>query len=104
MPDDGVLLETLGIAQYRCGLTEEALATLTRSVDLNQGAYPTGLAFLALTQHRLGHPEEARNALGRLRDVMKSPQWSGEPQFQAVLREAKSIELDLTFPVDPFAH
>ena len=58
--DDGIVLDTLGMAQYRCGLTAEAIATLTRSVELNKGARPGGLAFLAMAQYRLGHLEAAQ--------------------------------------------
>ena len=35
-PDNGAILNTLGVAQYRSGLMTEALATLTRSNDLNK--------------------------------------------------------------------
>jgi hypothetical protein len=91
------------MAQYRCGLTAEAIATLTRSTELNKGERPGGLAFLTMAQHRLGHRREAHDALGRLREVMKNPQWANS-QAQALLREAEAIELDQVFPADPFAH
>ena len=74
-PDHGDILNTLGVAQYRCGLMAEAIATLSRSVELNKEARPGDLAFLALAQHRLGQSEEARDTLGRLREVMKNPRW-----------------------------
>ncbi len=35
-PENFAFLNTLGVAQYRCGLLAEALATLTRSNDRNQ--------------------------------------------------------------------
>ena len=73
-PENGAFLNTLGVAQYRCGLMAEALATLTRSNDLNKQKEPSDLAFLALAQHRLGQSEQARATLGRLREVMKNPQ------------------------------
>ena len=73
-PENGAFLNTLGVAQYRCGLMAEALATLTRSNDLNKEKEPADLAFLALAQHRLGQSEKARDTLGRLREVMKDPQ------------------------------
>ena len=56
----------------------EALATLTRSNDLNKEREPADLAFLALAQHRLGQSEKARTTLGRLREVMKNPQRAEE--------------------------
>ena len=102
-PDNGAFLNTLGVAQYRCGLIAEALATLTRSNDLNKEKEPADLAFLALAQHRLGQSEKARATLGRLREVMKNPQRAKDQEAQAFLREAETIELDQAFPADPFA-
>jgi WD40 repeat protein/serine/threonine protein kinase len=103
-PENGLYLNTLGVAQYRIGLMAEALATLTRSNELNKERLPADLAFLALAQHGLGQSEKARDTLGRLREVMKSPEWARDPAAQAFLHEAETIELDWVFPADPFAH
>jgi len=91
------------VAQYRCGLLDEALASLTRSNDLNKGKDPYDLAFLALAQHRQGYSDKARDTLRRLREVMKDPQRSENQQAKAFLHEAETIELDQVFPADPFA-
>ena len=102
-PKNVAYLNTLGVAQYRCGLMAEALATLTRTNDLNKGKEASDLAFLALAQHRLGQPDKASDTLARLREVMKDPQQAGNPESRAFLREAETIELDRVFPADPFA-
>jgi hypothetical protein len=102
-PETGFIVNTLGVAQYRCGLTAEALATLSRSNVLQQGQQPSDLAFLALVHYRLGQSEKARDTLARLREVMKDPDWAGNPDARALLREAETIELDHVFPADPFA-
>jgi hypothetical protein len=102
-PDNGMLLNTLGVAQYRCGLLAEALRSLTRSNELQLGILPGDLAFLALAQHRLGQSEKARDTLARLRQVMKDPHHAGNREAHAFLREAETIELDRVFPADPFA-
>ena len=102
-PEDGNCVNTLGVAQYRCGLLAEALATLTRSNDLNEEKMPADLALLALAQHRLRRFDQARGTLGRLRAVMEDPQQAGDSEAQAFLREAEMIELDQAFPADPFA-
>src|SRR5262249_13840880 len=77
MPEDGYLLNTLGVAQYRAGKDDEAQATLTRSDRRNatasQGSIPPDLAFLAMAQHRLGRRAEALAALARLRETMTKP-------------------------------
>ena len=85
------------------GSVAEALATLTRSNDLNKEKEPADLAFLALAQNRLGQSEKARDTLGRLRELMKNPERAGDQEAQAFLREAETIELDQVFPADPFA-
>jgi WD40 repeat protein/tRNA A-37 threonylcarbamoyl transferase component Bud32 len=102
-PEDGPSLNTLGVAQYRCGLWAEALATLNRSNELNMEKEPSDLAFLALAQQRLGQFEKARSTLSRLRELMKDPQRAGNAEAKAFLHEAETIELDRVFPADPFA-
>ena len=106
-PGNGALLNTLGVAQYRSGHYREAVATLTQSDRLNSGgalgSQPADLAFLALAHHRLGEPDQARTALGRLRALMKKPEHASTSEAQLFLSEAEAIELDLAFPSEPFA-
>jgi tetratricopeptide (TPR) repeat protein len=73
-PNEGTVLNTLGLAQYRASRYTDALATLTKCQKLNTkilGPLPVDLAFLAMTQHQLGKRDEAKATLGRLREVMK---------------------------------
>jgi tetratricopeptide (TPR) repeat protein len=73
-PQDGYLLKTLGVAQYRAGRYTDAMETLTKSAKLNgskQRSDRTELAFLSMTQHQLGKTDDAKATLARLRDVMK---------------------------------
>ncbi len=102
-PENVNFLNTLGVAQYRCGLMAVALATLTRTNAMNEEKEPADLAFLALAQHRLGQSEEARTTLVRLREVMKDPKHPGNPEAKTFLREAEAIDLNRVFPADPFA-
>jgi eukaryotic-like serine/threonine-protein kinase len=92
-PDDGFNLNTLGLAQYRVGRFDEALATLTRSLDLNnQGTgepHPADVAFLALAHHALGHQEDAKELLKRLRGLAGQAGWLGDAEVQAFLLEAE---------------
>jgi hypothetical protein len=95
------------VAQYRSGHYREAVATLTESDRLNSagalGSQPADLALLALAHHRLGEPDQARAALGRLRALMKTPEHASTSEDQLFLSEAETIELDRDFPADPFA-
>jgi WD40 repeat protein len=81
----------LGAAQYRCRRYEEALRTLTKANPLDQGN-SKGLAFLAMTQHQLGHEREAHQSLDRLHELMRE-QSAGATRGEAadLLREAESL-------------
>ena len=103
-PSNGVFLNTLGVAQYRSGLVEDAVVTLTRSNASNKESEPADLAFLALAQHRLGQVQQARHSLSRLRELMKKPHSIADHEAEDFLHEAETIELDRHFPAAPFAH
>src|SRR5262249_28227900 len=104
---DGVFLTTLGAAQYRAGNDPEAVAALTLADQITTRIDPSRsverLAFLALAQHRLGNPEQARTPLGRLRLIVNHPGWVRYATALALFREIEALEQDLAFPADPFA-
>jgi hypothetical protein len=52
---------------------------------------PGDVAFLAMVEHQLGHPDRATALLARLREIMKQPQWAKDPESQALLHEAESV-------------
>jgi tetratricopeptide (TPR) repeat protein len=91
-PEDGSLLNTLGVAYYRVGNYEKALATLVRSDRINKtpfgGSIPADLAFLAMTQRQLGHSKEAQANLERLREQVRG---SFDADQQSFLREAEAL-------------
>jgi WD40 repeat protein len=119
-PNNASYLNTLGFAQYRVGRYQEALTTLTRSDALTvsratkaisadiglvlmnpwllpQTHYlvahgdPADVAFLAMTHHRLNHPEQAQASLARLQDLLKQERWANDQEAQALLREAETL-------------
>ena len=94
-PKNGNYLNTLGVAYYRVGNYEKALEMLLRSDQINktqfQGSIPADLAFLAMTQQRLGHAKEAQAELQRLRERMKDPRWAKDAEAQGFLREAEAL-------------
>jgi hypothetical protein len=93
-PNNGAILNTLGVAQYRTGQYEKAQATLTRSNQLDEYRQPADFAFLAMTQHRLHQEEAARASLERLREVMKDPKITANPENEEFLREAEAVILN----------
>jgi tetratricopeptide (TPR) repeat protein len=94
-PKNGLWLNTLGAAYYRVGNYEKALATLLRSDELNKAQFKwslsTGLAFLAMTQQRLGHAKEAKWELQRLSERMNVPRRAKDDEAQGFLREAEAL-------------
>ncbi len=100
-PNKGEYLTTLGVAQYRVGKYQEAVATLTQADKVNgeeyQESLPHDLKFLAMAQHQLGQKEKAKATLDRLRETMKKPEWAKEPWAQVFLREAEEV-IDIKKP------
>jgi eukaryotic-like serine/threonine-protein kinase len=94
-PDNGGAINTLGVAIYRNGRFQEALDWLTRSDQINsvlfKGGHPADVAFLAMTQFKLGDHEKARVLLMDLRRLLKLPRWSNDAEAQGFLREAQEL-------------
>jgi tetratricopeptide (TPR) repeat protein len=67
-------LNTLGIAKYRVGQFEEAIATLGDANRLNKNSYnhASDLLFIAMCHYRLGHFEEANARLVEARKMAQS--------------------------------
>jgi Flp pilus assembly protein TadD len=94
-PDDGPILNTLGVAQYRIGKYAEAVATLFRSDELNSksndGSEPADIAFLAIAHFQLGHTDRAHKLLEQLRQLMQTDKWKGNAECQGFFAEAVQI-------------
>jgi WD40 repeat protein/tetratricopeptide (TPR) repeat protein len=59
-PRAGNCWNTLGVAHYRAGQEKEAIAALTRSMELRNGGDAFDRLFLAMAHRKRGNPEEAR--------------------------------------------
>ncbi len=94
-PDEKAYINSLGVVQYRLGRYEEALATLARSdVEYSkehEGGVPADIAFIALAHHKLGHEEESRAAMKRLREVMAIPATAALEDSSIVCTEAEAM-------------
>jgi len=94
-PENGNILNTLGVAYYRVGNYEKALDVLSRSVKLNaipdKGSHPADLAFLAMAHQQLSHAKEAQAQLQLLRERIKDPRWAQDARAQGFLREAEDL-------------
>jgi WD40 repeat protein len=91
-PGDDKYQRALGIAYYRLGRFQKehypaALAVLSKCAQ----DQPVTLAFLAMTQHRLGHQAEAQATLTRLRALLQTPAWAKDQESQVFLAEAETL-------------
>jgi WD40 repeat protein len=89
-PKECKYLTSHGVAQYRTKDYQKALATLERADQRNPGI-PANLAFLAMTEYRLGQRETARATLGRLRAILQKPEWLKNEAAQALLTETAQL-------------
>ncbi len=97
LPASGELLNTLGVAQFRLGQYDKALATLEESSEALAiyGQHPADLAFRAMTHFQLGDAKKAGSLLKRLRKVAAKLPWSDDVETQQLLQEAvELIETD----------
>jgi tetratricopeptide (TPR) repeat protein len=88
MPRNGLFMNTLGIAQYRNGAYADALATLTKSQELFHPDFVAKSAFIAMSNFRLGHVDQARAQLNKLRAALK---YDPNAEEQGFLREAEAL-------------
>jgi tetratricopeptide (TPR) repeat protein len=89
-PENGQYRTSLGVAQYRVGKVQDALETLKRAEE-RHGGKPAFLAFLAMTQQRLGLKDQARATLERLRQTMRDPEWIMDADARMFVGEAEAL-------------
>jgi tetratricopeptide (TPR) repeat protein len=76
-PDDGLILNTVGVAQYRLGHYPEALKVLGKSYEMNKSALqelPADVAFLTMCYAQMGLSKQAKVEHAKLKRLMK--EWS----------------------------
>jgi tetratricopeptide (TPR) repeat protein len=97
-PSYHLFLRTLGVAQYRVGKYAEAVGTLTQSDELcskrPDGSLPSNIAVLAMAHFQLGHVDQARTLLERLRQLLQSERWKTNTGSQRYLEEAEQLILE----------
>jgi tetratricopeptide (TPR) repeat protein len=95
VPNNPWFLMALGVAQYRTGQYQEALATLRRSDLLYRQKASDGavhiMAVTAMSLHKLGRVDEARAAFEETQKIMKERGWRTYPEASAFLEEAKQL-------------
>ena len=93
--DDPNILNTLGVAQFRNGLYEDAVMTLSRSELMNRAKNgitgPDDAAFLAMSYHHLGNETEAQRWMQKLGESMRDEKFAANGEAQSFLLEAELL-------------
>jgi tetratricopeptide (TPR) repeat protein len=97
-------LHVLGLASYRAGQYQEAIAYLNRSnaARWTEAAKSMNFLVLAMAQHQLGQADEAAQSLETARKLiaLAAPKKAGEPvdlfapdwiEYQVLVREAEAL-------------
>jgi YD repeat-containing protein len=94
-PDNAPVKTALGGAYYRAGRFEAALNILMKADQLctatGDACHPSTLAFLVMTQFRLGHMQESLQTLRKLRGLMDRPRTINDPTDLALVGEALTL-------------
>jgi hypothetical protein len=103
------MINTLGVAQFRLGDYEAALATLTRADAINSrftaaiyaapstqarpthAGNPVDVAFIAMTLHHLGRTTEARAAMDRMHALMSQDSFGRDANWAVAAEEAEHV-------------
>lgn len=79
---------SLGVAEYRTGKLNEALATLSQTTA--ERGYPHDHSFLAMTLHQLGRVEDAREQLRKAKQSLKAGCFN-QPYMHRFVEEAEEL-------------
>jgi hypothetical protein len=99
----------IGAVLFRAGRFEDAIRRIAQLTEMRKGKEePVDWAFLSMAHHRLGHRDDARRWLDRLRSRKPGTdrnQFWNELAISFLQSEAEALVLyDPVFPADPFAH
>jgi len=94
-PNEPTLWNTLGVARYRAGRWNDAIAALTRSMDLAHGQYESFDTFLLAMAHwHLGNKQEASVLYARARQWMDQNMSSDEELGRFRAEAAQLLQID----------
>src|SRR5262249_25968671 len=103
LPREGVFWNTLGVAHYRTGDWQAAVAALNKSMALRQGGDAFDRLFLAMAHQKLANPVAARKAydesvqwLEENKALIEKDKWRAE-ELSRLRSEAAQV-LELTKP------
>jgi tetratricopeptide (TPR) repeat protein len=94
-PNDGMIVNTVGVAQYRVGQYKEALETLKKSYATNRiigkGDHPADVGYLCMTYVKLGRIEEANEEYAAFKKLLRLKMWVDDLECIALGKEVASV-------------
>lgn len=93
-PNNGAALNSLGVARYRLGEYEQAIADLLRSEELMDGNDAFNLFFIAMSQWQLGKREDALKTLDEAISWTKEHA-ANDLKLHGFRREAQRLMADI---------
>jgi len=91
-PANGNILNTLGLAQYRCEHYSDAKQTLLRAYEANDDSVRAGdLAVLAMVCQQLNLHQEAKDYLSKARVFATPTVLNRQPDIRSLIQEAEAI-------------
>jgi hypothetical protein len=94
-PDQGSNWRALGVAQYRLGLYDKAVVSLTHAVEANMAQSDEGgsiidLAFLVMARHCNGEVASAQDDFHHLKKLLDDPRWRHQG-YGSLAREVDEV-------------
>jgi WD40 repeat protein len=94
-PQNPIAVGIVGMAQYRLGQFEPAVATLQRADQPSGKLTPqpdfAPLAFLAMAQHQVGRKQQALETLARLRQAISKSRWAKNQDNANIMKEVETL-------------
>ena len=90
-PEYGTAQCTLGIAQYRAGNWQQALAAFDKSIELRSGGGAVDWLYLAMTHWQLGNHDEAHKWYEQGVGAIKAPRFDLDLDIARLRSEAATV-------------
>jgi tetratricopeptide (TPR) repeat protein len=92
IPEEGSFWNTLGVARYRAGRWEKAIAALDKSRELQKGKlFAWDAFFLAMAHQQLGHKEDALRWYGQAVVWLTEQRLQGNEELARLQAEAATL-------------
>jgi tetratricopeptide (TPR) repeat protein len=104
VPQNGIIWNTLGVAQYRAGQYREAITSLAKAIEPRKGGDSYDWLFLAMAHWRLGEKVEARRWYDKADKELKKSEYPRVEEGRLLAEAAELLQIKGGSPVIIFWH